>query len=172
MPGHTGGHDTRRLVVCSPPSYNEPPCEAAHALLDSSSTPLAYWSGFLSLIILLLLSSGTAYAEWVSVGTTDDGMIVYADPDTIRRKGDLVKMWELYDYKTAQVGRGSPFLSSRQQSEYDCAEESNRVLTFRLFMGNMGSGKVSYSSLNEGMWEPVEPDSIGKKLWTVACGKK
>ena len=30
------------------------------------------------------------------------GYTVYADPDTIRRKGDLVKMWILFDFKTVQ----------------------------------------------------------------------
>jgi hypothetical protein len=66
--------------------------------------PLAYWSGFWSLTILLLLSSGPVYAEWVSIGDTDSGMMVYVDPDTIRRKGDLVKMWLLLDYKTNHGG--------------------------------------------------------------------
>ena len=68
--------------------------------------PLAYWSGFWSLIVLLLLSSGPAYAEWVPVdehdqaGTTESTS--YVDLDTIRRNGDLVKMWVLFDYETRQ----------------------------------------------------------------------
>ena len=32
-------------------------------------------------------------------------MTVYADPDTIRRKGELVNMWSLYDFKTEQYVR-------------------------------------------------------------------
>ena len=49
----------------------------------------------LLLIALLVLSSGPAYAEWVAIGSTDDGMTAYADPDTIRRKEEMVKMWVL-----------------------------------------------------------------------------
>ena len=52
----------------------------------------------LLLIALLMLSNGPAYAEWVAIGSSDDGVTAYADPDTIRRKGDLVEMWTLYDY--------------------------------------------------------------------------
>ena len=49
---------------------------------------LIYFSGFMSFILLLLLSSGPAYAEWVDVGDNNEkGMTVYIDSDTIRRKG-------------------------------------------------------------------------------------
>jgi hypothetical protein len=58
----------------------------------------------LLLMILLVLSSGPAYAEWVETGHHEsDDSVVYADPDTIRRKGDRVKMWELDDFKTIQT---------------------------------------------------------------------
>jgi hypothetical protein len=54
----------------------------------------------LPLLMLLIVSSGPAYAEWVSIGSTDDGTTAYADPDTIRRKEEIVKMWILFDFKT------------------------------------------------------------------------
>jgi hypothetical protein len=58
----------------------------------------------LLLITLLLLSSGPVYAEWVLLNQNDQtGLTVYVDPDTIRRKGALVKMWILSDYKTVQT---------------------------------------------------------------------
>jgi hypothetical protein len=64
--------------------------------------PLAYFSGFWSLIIILLLSSGPAYAEWVKFFSSKSmgGYTIYIDPDTVRRKGNLVKMWDLSDHKT------------------------------------------------------------------------
>ena len=71
--------------------------------------PLAYFTGFWSLITLLLLSSGPAYAEWVDVGGNESGMTVYVDSDSIRQKGNLVKMWQLYDYKTVQTRAGTSF---------------------------------------------------------------
>ena len=56
----------------------------------------------LLLITLLLLSSSPAYAEWVKIGDQDQlGMTVYADRETIRRKGALVKIWQLLDFKIA-----------------------------------------------------------------------
>jgi hypothetical protein len=97
---------------------------------------------------------------------------IYVDPDTIRRKGNMVKMWRLSDFKTIQPGAGTPFLSSKSQSECDCVEERSRMLAFTWFFGNMGSGKVVYANSDEGKWEPVEPESIAEAMWKVACAKK
>jgi hypothetical protein len=124
----------------------------------------------LLLIIFLFLSSSPAYAEWVEVGITDEAT-VYADPDTIRRKGDLVKMWYLHDFKTTQTVLKKSYLSSRSQDEYDCTEDRHRALASTSFSGNMGSGKVRSSYSIKGKWEPVPPGTITQTLWKVACDK-
>jgi hypothetical protein len=129
--------------------------------------PLAYVSLF---ITLLVLSSAPAYAEWVEVGITDEAT-VYADPDTIRRKGDLVKMWYLHDFKTTQTVLKKSYVSSRSQDEYDCTEDRHRALASTSFSGHMGSGKVRSSYSIKGKWEPVPPGTITQALWKVACDK-
>jgi hypothetical protein len=126
----------------------------------------------LLLITLLVLSSGPAYAEWVKVGETDDGMTVYYDPATIRRNRNLVTMWQFYDYKTVQTVAGIGFLTVKEQWEFDCAEERSRVLALTEFSGNMGSGTVVYSNSEVGKWQPVATRSMGQLLWKFACGKK
>jgi hypothetical protein len=126
----------------------------------------------LALITLLVLSSGPAYAEWVAVSVNDEtGVTAYFDPHTIRRKGELVKMWVLYDYKTVQTMIIS-FLSIRKQHQFDCAEERTRTFAERYFTGNMGSGKVVFNNSDEGKWSPVQPGSVGQILWNYACGKQ
>jgi len=130
----------------------------------------------LLLITLLLLISSPAYAGWVridktDIDKTDDGMTTYVDPDTIRRKGNLVKIWELFDFKTIQTSQGN-LLSRKSQDEYDCAEERRRTLAFMDFSGNMGSGRVVDRNVDEGKWEPIAPDSVGQVLWKLVCGKK
>jgi hypothetical protein len=129
--------------------------------------PLAYVSLFFT---LLVLSSTPAYAEWVEVGITDEAT-VYADPDTLRRKGDLVKMWYLHDFKTTQTVLKKSYLSSRSQDEYDCTGDRHRALASTSFSGNMGSGKVRSSYSIKGKWEPVPPGTITQTLRTVACDK-
>jgi hypothetical protein len=126
----------------------------------------------LLLIILLFLSSSPVYAEWVAiVANGEAGVTVYVDPATIRRNSNLVKMWQLSDFKTAQTIVNDSYLSFKMLSEYDCAEERTRSLALTNFSRNMGAGKVIVSASDEGRWEPVRPDSIAERLWRFACGK-
>ena len=131
-------------------------------------TILAY---VLLFFTLLVLNSAPAYAEWVAVGASDSGTTTYADPDTIRRKGNLVTMWYLYDFNTTQTVLKKSYLSSRSQDEYDCTEDRHRALASTSFSGNMGSGKVRASYSIKGKWEPVQPGTMTQALWKVACGK-
>jgi hypothetical protein len=133
--------------------------------------PLTYFSGFMALITLLVLSSGPVYAEWLAIFENPQETI-YTDPDTIRRKGEMVKMWLLFDEKTQGNVRSISYLSLKAQSEYDCAEERSRLLASTWFSGNMGSGKVVFSSSDHDEWAPVEPVSLGRQLWKFACDKK
>ena len=123
--------------------------------------------------LMLGLTATVAMAEWSRVDSINDS-ILYVDTATIRRNGNLVKMWELIDYKTVQKAADvSPFLSMKSQQEYDCKEERTRMLAFTTFDRKMGSGKVVFSDGNaRGEWAPVQPESIGELMWKIACGKK
>jgi hypothetical protein len=125
------------------------------------------------LFMLLMLSSQSVYAEWILVSGDDEaGLKVYVDPATLRRNGNLAKMWQLYDYKTVQTVAGDSLLSMKRFNEYDCAEERTRMLGYTWFSGNMGNGNVVYSTTEHQPWEPVVPRTINRTLWKVACDKK
>ena len=127
----------------------------------------------LIVIMLLVLSWGPAYAEWVEVSANQvAGVIAYADPDTIRRKGDLVKMSALFDLRTTQTGRTNSYSSIKAQQAYDCARDRSRALAYTKFAGNMGHGAEVYSVSVDQTWTPIAPMSVGQKLWKVACGEK
>jgi hypothetical protein len=135
--------------------------------------PLLYLLSFWLLLTLLLLSSEPVFAEWILTSGDDEaGLKVYIDPDSIRHKGNLVKMWQLYDYKTVQTVAGDSLLSIKRYNEFDCTEARTRMLAYTWFSGNMASGKVVYSTPDEQQWEPVVPRTINRTLWKVACGKK
>jgi hypothetical protein len=126
----------------------------------------------LLLITLLVLSGVPAYAEWMSLGESDSGTTVYADPATMRREGDLVKMSVLFDFKTIQTKAGVSYLSAKAQMEYDCAEQRFEGLAVLYFSGNMGNGNLLDRSSGKGKWLPVSPGSLDQALWKLACGKK
>jgi hypothetical protein len=140
------------------------PCSVTYNAGTFLKLPLAYCSGFWLLITLLVPSSGPAYAEWVAVEKNNQfaGIgTVYVDPDTIHRTGNLVKMWQLIDFKTMQGGRSpSRLLSTKIQKEFDCAEERLRLLVLTDFWGNIGTGEPAGAYVDGGNRVPAEPDSI------------
>ena len=149
------------------------PCSVAYNAGPFLKPPLAHFLGFWLLITLLVLSSGPVYAKWVSFEKSDEeGMTVYVDKDIIRRKGDLVKMWHLFNFNTVQTEGGLSFLSITVQTEWDCAEERHRPLAFIRYSGLMGSGKMVNTVSLANIWEPVAPDTLGQCMFKVACGKK
>jgi len=127
----------------------------------------------LLLFTLLVLSSGPAYAEWVAVdGNEEAGVTVYADPGTIRRKGNMVKIWHLNDFKTVQIAKGNSYLSIKAQHEFDCTKDRERIRALTKFSGNMGSRKVVYEDSNERKWRPIAPKTTNQALRKIACKKK
>ena len=144
-----------------------------HRCAPFFTLPLVYCFGCWLFIMLLVLDSGVVYAEWVlASGNDETGLKVYIDPDSIRRKENLAKMWQLHDYKTVQTVAGDSLLSMKRFSEYDCAEKRVRMLGYTWFSGGMGSGKVVYSAPEVQPWEPVGPHTINHTLWNIACDKR
>ena len=126
----------------------------------------------LFLITFLLLSNGPAYAEWVMVSDNyEEGKTVYADPDTIRRNGDLVEMLVLFNYKSIQLPTGLAHLSDSTQLQINCTKKLTRRLAYTWWSGNMRKGnKVFRIEREEENWEPVIPESPAQGLLKVACG--
>ena len=126
------------------------------------------------LILLLLMVSTSVFAEWTRVTESADGDITaYIDFGTIKRKGNKVKMWDLNDFKTVQETAGKRYLSSITRSEYDCEEETIRMLDLHGYSGNIKTGDnvFSFSNFKE---EPtsIRPDTIESIFYKIACSNK
>ena len=126
---------------------------------------------------LLAVFSTNVMAEWTRVGDSDSDSdtntnTAYVDLSTIRKSGDKVKMWDLLDYKVVQMVNGTRYLSAVAQMEYDCKEETAKLLTFNEHSKNMGQGEVVYSSGNtHAEFEPISPNSLLKTHFKLVCGK-
>ena len=121
--------------------------------------------------LMLLVTATAARAEWVLV---DDGdqIITYVDRSTIRRSGNLVKMWHMMDFKTVQTVEPYNFYSGTYQVEYECKEETSKNLALNVYSGKVGTGKSLYTYAKPGDAIPISPRSIAEALWKIACGKK
>lgn len=130
--------------------------------------------GKLILMTILVIVSNSAMAEWIGVSSTDD-FDTYVDKTTIRKSGNVVKMWILRDYKALQKNsndaEGNAFFSIAAQQEYDCKEEQARPLSLSYYSKNMGDGQVVYSQTYTGIWQPLVPRSVGQMVWDIACSR-
>ena len=129
----------------------------------------------LLLITLLVLSGGQVYAEWVALDEKYQSpglQMVYVDPTTIRRDGNLVMLWQLTDYTWMQGGRKSTrFLSTKIHKQFDCVDKRLRLLAYSEFLRHMGTGRQNDGYVDPDNWLPVKPESINHALWEVAYGK-
>jgi hypothetical protein len=126
-------------------------------------------------VILLLLSiivSGNAVAEWVAISTGDNETTsVYVDPSTKNKSGNRVKIWSMVDFRKAvKLSDGKQFLSWKTQYEFDCKIRQSRILAASMHSGNMGNGEVTNSlDFDTQKWEAVPLGSNGEVLWNDAC---
>ena len=123
-------------------------------------------------LILLLMVSTNVFAEWTKANTNKAaGLTTYVDLQSIRKKGNKVKMWELWDFKTIQKSPiGESFLSSANHKEYDCEEETSKTLNYTWYSGNMGKGDSVYSSGNLNREpESIIPETLDDTSFKAAC---
>lgn len=118
---------------------------------------------------------------WVAVESryqSPSREMVYYDPKTIRRDGDLVTLWQLRDYKMMQGNAPfgmfmmSPhrFFSTKTKKEFDCRRHIVRLLASSEYVQHMGTGTSNAALISQSHGQPVEPGSINQALWDVACG--
>jgi len=127
----------------------------------------------LLLTLILAVMSSSAIAEWVEVakgGEEIETITAYADPDTIRKTGNRVKMWVLVDYKKDEEESG--ILSARLKEEYDCKEKKQRILFMAFYSGHMGKDEtVGILSEPESSWQQPLVGGLAEALLEFACGK-
>jgi hypothetical protein len=139
--------------------------------------PLAYILGFWALMTFLFLGGVSADAEWVAIENSyllPGLQTVYVDPDTIGREGNLVTIWQLIDFKWMQGNpRGTPrFLSTKTHKQFDCAGKRVRILAFTEFSRPMGTGVRADGYIDTRHWILIEPESLNRALWEVACSQE
>ena len=127
-----------------------------------------------SLLAFIFLNCVPAHAGWrpITYATGSGGFTIYVDPATVLRRGDLVKMLVLYDFRFVQAIKDTSYLSATWQQEFDCAEHRSRHLSYRYHSDNMGNGKVMLAGDDESnKWSAIAPKSAADILWTIACSK-
>ena len=80
------------------------------------------------LLLLTMLFSGAAHAEWIQFGRTTDFRI-YLDQRLVSKNGDYAQMWQLMDFTVAQWADAQTAVGSiKTLVEYDCTQPRSRAL--------------------------------------------
>ncbi len=88
--------------------------------------------------VLGLLAAMPVSAAWTFV-TSTDGTAHYVDAKTLRKTGDLRRIWEL---SSSQQPNKGGVASQRLLVEYDCREKRYRLLQLVAFSAPMAGGTV------------------------------
>ena len=122
-----------------------------------------------AVLLALMLVTGSAWAEWVNVGGSNM-FNSYIDPATIRKDGNLRKVWSIQDlkqrYKNGEMSR-------RAKEEYDCQGERSRLLSLSFHSEPMAGGTTLSSNNfeNPDHWTQIPPDSAGEIILKIVCAK-
>lgn len=124
------------------------------------------------LAFVLTVAGGGAAAEvWVKVGENEK-FRAYYDPASMRKEGNTVKMWDMFDYRTAlSTPAGKKYLSVKRHTEYDCKQGRTRVYELSYHSENLSKGEVVAASAVNFDWSVVAKGSSDELLLDSACGK-
>lgn len=126
--------------------------------------------------LLLLVSTNVLAVDWVKAGgVTEDGSFTnYVDPQSIRRNGNKVKLWSLNDFKSGKVlSNNKTYLSTVARQEFDCFEDTVRIIDAYFYSGKMGKGDIVLSNPNRtDLAESAPPGSIFEAALKIACATK
>jgi hypothetical protein len=125
----------------------------------------------LPLALMLAIASTGAMADWIAV-SKDDNSTFYVDDSTIQMKGEKIKMWGLFDFKTEQVVGRYRYLSQMTQYEFDCKKKLRRDFYSWYHSMHMGGGDVVYTiNQPDEKWSPIVSGSDAEIMRKIVCGK-
>lgn len=116
-------------------------------------------------LVCLVMLSCTAQAEWVMYSETDKSIFFY-DPDTIRKDGNMRRVWELSNEKLRDE-KGA--MSNRVRLEFDCKLERYRYLDLSAHSDPMASGKVLTVEQGSGLWTGIPPGTVSATMLNIVC---
>jgi hypothetical protein len=125
------------------------------------------------LCLLTVLLAGSAQAEWLHLGRSDNFRI-YLEQKLIQRNGDFAQIWQLMDFTSAQWADAQTAVGSiKSLVEYDCTQPRFRTLAAEAFSEQMAAGRlVAREQLPTPQWEGVDPGGTSAKIRQLACGQR
>ena len=119
------------------------------------------------LAIFLTTISFNALADWVQLTQTQTNSFYY-DPTTIKKVGNLIRVWELIDNVTPnKIGS----LSSRMLTEMDCSGNQSRTIEYTYHTGHMATGEINYMNSTISQWFQAPPNTVQQQQLKFYCAQ-
>lgn len=120
------------------------------------------------LLALLMLIASPAWADWEYVNKDIDGNIFYLDFETLRKDGNLRRIWQMVELAD---GDKSKWVSTRQRNEYDCKNETRKILSFASFSQKNLKGERLFEHTTPTSASDIAPQSIDWGVLKLVCSK-
>lgn len=124
----------------------------------------------LLMVFVLAFTSYNSMAAWTFLyPAAEDGH--YIDLTSIRKDGNFVKVWTLIDIKKQEIQERGIY-SLKMQTEFNCKDETFRILNSIAYSDSMGlSSPIASDSQDKEneTFEAVEPYTMTQKLFNTAC---
>ena len=131
------------------------------------------------LAVLLAITAGPAWAQWVEVGRSGRSIFsafnedaYYIDPSTITREGNFRRVWEIHDLKEKGSQGERSVLAS---VEYDCDAKRMRTLNATGRSLRMARGEIVPLRRVHDDWvflRPGKDDEIFFKVLATVCAPR
>jgi hypothetical protein len=118
-------------------------------------------------LVCLMMLTGSAWAEWVMYEETDTATH-YFDPATIRKDGNMRRVWALQDLRKRNKDGE---MSRRMRSEYDCKLERYRYLAISEHSKPMAGGTVLVQGGEDNYWVAIAPSTVDETIFNIVCAK-
>jgi hypothetical protein len=120
---------------------------------------------FVSLMAMLV---GSAWAKWVVYAESEETTF-YFDPATIRKEGNMRRVWVLQDLRKPDKVGGE--MSVRARNEYDCKNERIRTLGLSTHSEPMARGTVLELGGEKQNWREIAPETVNETIFNIVCAK-
>jgi hypothetical protein len=111
------------------------------------------------------LTVDTTGGRWRVIGYTDGG-VYFVLTNSIRQEGVFRRAWTMMAYEEPHPKYR--WLSGRELSKFDCANERYQMLQATLYAGSWGSGEI-LDSFDEGEWKYLAPGTAFERVAKYIC---
>ena len=116
----------------------------------------------------LVMATPAVAQNWVEYGLNSTGTVVSYDPESVRRSGNIVRVWERRDHSRDRTRRER---ETKTLFRYDCAKETNAPLSEIVYDGRGGVIRSVTLRDYEVREEPIVPESLGQALFDILCAQ-